>query len=39
MTRVDTMVVETPIRHPSDSHLCEDVTQVLLQKTVNPVRG
>jgi len=27
--RVDTTVVEAPIRHPSDSRLCEDVTQVL----------
>jgi IS5 family transposase len=25
--RVDTTVVETPIRYPSDSHLCEDVAQ------------
>jgi IS5 family transposase len=25
--RVDTTVVETPIRYPSDSRLCEDVTQ------------
>ena len=27
--RVDTTVVEAPIRYPSDSRLCEDVTQVL----------
>lgn len=26
--RVDTTVVETPIRYPSDSRLCEDVTEV-----------
>ena len=25
--RIDTTVVETPIRYPSDSRLCEDVTQ------------
>jgi hypothetical protein len=25
--RVDTTVVETPIRYPSDSHLCEDVAR------------
>jgi len=30
--RVDTTVVETPIRHPSDSRLCEDVTQVLCRE-------
>lgn len=30
--RVDTTVVETPIRHPSDSRLCEDVTQVLCRQ-------
>ncbi len=30
--RVDTTVVETPIRYPSDSRLCEDVTQVLCRE-------
>jgi IS5 family transposase len=30
--RVDTTVVETPIRHPSDSRLCEDITQVLCRE-------
>jgi IS5 family transposase len=30
--RVDTTVVETPIRHRSDSRLCEDVTQVLCRE-------
>jgi IS5 family transposase len=30
--RVDTTVVETPVRHPSDSRLCEDVTQVLCRE-------
>jgi IS5 family transposase len=35
--RVDTTVVETPIRYPSDSRLCEDVTQVLVVKS--SVRG
>ena len=30
--RVDTTVVETPIRHPSDSRLCEDVVQVLCRE-------
>ena len=30
--RVDTTVVEAPIRHPSDSRLCEDVTQVLCRE-------
>ncbi len=30
--RVDTTVVETPIRYPNDSRLCEDVTQVLCRE-------
>jgi IS5 family transposase len=30
--RVDTTVVETPIRFPSDSRLCEDVTQVICRE-------
>jgi IS5 family transposase len=30
--RVDTTVVETPVRYPSDSRLCEDVTQVLCRE-------
>ena len=30
--RIDTTVVETPIRYPSDSRLCEDVTQVLCRE-------
>ena len=30
--RVDTTVVETPIRYPSDSRLCEDVTHVLCRE-------
>ena len=30
--RVDTTVVETPIRYPSDSRLCEDVTQVVCRE-------
>jgi IS5 family transposase len=30
--RVDTTVVETPIRYPSDSRLCEDVTEVLCRE-------
>jgi IS5 family transposase len=30
--RVDTTVVETPIRYPSDSGLCEDVTQVVCRE-------
>ncbi len=30
--RVDTTVVETPIRYPSDSRLCEEVTQVLCRE-------
>jgi IS5 family transposase len=30
--RVDTTVVETPIRHPSDSQLCQDVTEVLCRE-------
>lgn len=30
--RVDTTVAETPIRFPSDSRLCEDVTQVLCRE-------
>jgi IS5 family transposase len=30
--RVDTTVVETPIRYPSDSRLCEDVTQVVCRQ-------
>jgi IS5 family transposase len=30
--RVDTTVVETPNRYPSDSRLCEDVTQVLCRE-------
>ena len=28
----DTTVVETPIRYPSDSRLCEDVTQVVCRE-------
>jgi IS5 family transposase len=30
--RVDTTVVETPIRYPSDSRLCEDITQVVCRE-------
>jgi IS5 family transposase len=30
--RVHTTVVETPIRYPSDSRLCEDVTQVVCRE-------
>jgi IS5 family transposase len=30
--RVDTTVVETPIRYPSDSRLCEDVTQTVCRE-------
>jgi IS5 family transposase len=30
--RVDTTVVETPIRYPSDSRLCEDVTEVVCRE-------
>jgi len=30
--RVDTTVVETPIRYPSDSRLCEDVTDVVCRE-------
>jgi IS5 family transposase len=30
--RVDTTVVETPVRYPSDSRMCEDVTQVLCRE-------
>lgn len=30
--RVDTTVVETPIRYPSDSRLCEDVTEVITRE-------
>src|SRR5262249_41323100 len=30
--RVDTTVVETQIRYPSDSRLCEDVTQVVCRE-------
>jgi IS5 family transposase len=30
--RIDTTVVETPIRYPSDSRLCEDVTQVVCRE-------
>lgn len=30
--RVDTTVVETPIRYPSDSRLCEDVTQAVCRE-------
>lgn len=30
--RVDTTVVETPIRHPSDSQLCQDVTEVVCRE-------
>jgi transposase, IS5 family len=30
--RIDTTVVETPIRHPSDSQLCQDVTKVLCRE-------
>ena len=30
--RIDTTVVETPIRYPSDSRLCEDVTEVLCRE-------
>jgi IS5 family transposase len=30
--RVDTTVVETPVRYPSDSRLCEDVTEVVCRE-------
>jgi IS5 family transposase len=30
--RIDTTVVETPVRHPSDSRLCEDLNEVLCRE-------